>query len=159
MQYRRSCERRDLALLGKIDKWAAPKYWAEVEYRDVTTDGLLRMWRFVVCTPIGRLRPRSSASSRLLRRSVVSFIASLRIAKKSTVIRSLRRCTVAIPGIAQRMLWYDPMPLKKYLSTASSADTYSFGDQRRCDTHANKDGHTSRKWAARLDDPFYEWSE
>ena len=83
MQYRRSCERRDLALLGKIDKWAAPKYWAEVEYRDITTDGLLRMWRFVVCTPIGRLRPRSSASSRLLRRSVVSFIASLRIAKKA----------------------------------------------------------------------------
>jgi hypothetical protein len=43
VQYRRSCERRDLALLGKIDKWAAPKYWAEVEYRDITTDGLLRM--------------------------------------------------------------------------------------------------------------------
>ena len=27
---------------NKIDKWAAPKYWAEVEYRDITTDGLLR---------------------------------------------------------------------------------------------------------------------
>ena len=27
---------------NKIDKWAAPKYWAEVEYRDITRDGLLR---------------------------------------------------------------------------------------------------------------------
>ena len=27
---------------NKIDHWAAPKYWAEVEYRDITTDGLLR---------------------------------------------------------------------------------------------------------------------
>jgi bifunctional non-homologous end joining protein LigD len=27
---------------NKIDFWAAPKYWAEVEYRDITTDGLLR---------------------------------------------------------------------------------------------------------------------
>jgi bifunctional non-homologous end joining protein LigD len=27
---------------NKIDKWAAPKYLAEVEYRDITTVGLLR---------------------------------------------------------------------------------------------------------------------
>jgi bifunctional non-homologous end joining protein LigD len=27
---------------NKIDRWAEPKYWAEVEYRDITTDGLLR---------------------------------------------------------------------------------------------------------------------
>ena len=27
---------------NKIDHWAAPKYWAEVEYRDITRDGLLR---------------------------------------------------------------------------------------------------------------------
>ena len=27
---------------NKIDHWAAPKYWAEVEYRDITSDGLLR---------------------------------------------------------------------------------------------------------------------
>jgi hypothetical protein len=26
---------------NKIDKWTAPKYWAEVGYRDITTDGLL----------------------------------------------------------------------------------------------------------------------
>jgi ATP-dependent DNA ligase len=29
-----------------IDKWVAPKYWAEVEYRDITTDGLLRHTTF-----------------------------------------------------------------------------------------------------------------
>ena len=27
---------------NKIDHWAKPKYWAEVEFRDITTDGLLR---------------------------------------------------------------------------------------------------------------------
>ena len=27
---------------NKIDQWAQPKYWAEVEYRDITRDGLLR---------------------------------------------------------------------------------------------------------------------
>lgn len=27
---------------NKIDHWAAPKYWAEVEFRDITADGLLR---------------------------------------------------------------------------------------------------------------------
>jgi ATP-dependent DNA ligase len=27
---------------NKIDKWVAPKCWAEIEYRDITTDGLLR---------------------------------------------------------------------------------------------------------------------
>jgi ATP-dependent DNA ligase len=26
----------------KIDKWVEPRYWAEVEYRDITADGLLR---------------------------------------------------------------------------------------------------------------------
>jgi ATP-dependent DNA ligase len=26
----------------KIDHWAAPKYWAEVAYSDITSDGLLR---------------------------------------------------------------------------------------------------------------------
>jgi bifunctional non-homologous end joining protein LigD len=31
---------------NKIDHWAAPKYWAEVEYRDITTDGLLRHTTF-----------------------------------------------------------------------------------------------------------------
>lgn len=31
---------------NKIDHWCAPKYWAEVEYRDVTTDGLLRHTTF-----------------------------------------------------------------------------------------------------------------
>jgi bifunctional non-homologous end joining protein LigD len=31
---------------NKIDNWAAPKYWAEVEYRDITTDGLLRHTTF-----------------------------------------------------------------------------------------------------------------
>jgi len=31
---------------NKIDHWVAPKYWAEVEYRDVTTDGLLRHTTF-----------------------------------------------------------------------------------------------------------------
>ena len=31
---------------NKIDKWTAPKYWAEVEYRDITTDGLLRHTTF-----------------------------------------------------------------------------------------------------------------
>jgi bifunctional non-homologous end joining protein LigD len=27
---------------NEIDHWAAPKYWAEVAYRDITSDGLLR---------------------------------------------------------------------------------------------------------------------
>jgi bifunctional non-homologous end joining protein LigD len=27
---------------NKIDNWAAPKYWAEIGYRDITSDGLLR---------------------------------------------------------------------------------------------------------------------
>jgi bifunctional non-homologous end joining protein LigD len=27
---------------NKIDNWAAPKYWAEVGFRDITSDGLLR---------------------------------------------------------------------------------------------------------------------
>jgi bifunctional non-homologous end joining protein LigD len=27
---------------NKIENWAAPKYWAEVDYRDITADGLLR---------------------------------------------------------------------------------------------------------------------
>ena len=27
---------------NKIDHWCRPRYWAEVEYRDITTDGLLR---------------------------------------------------------------------------------------------------------------------
>jgi ATP-dependent DNA ligase len=27
---------------NEIDYWAAPKYWAEVAYRDITSDGLLR---------------------------------------------------------------------------------------------------------------------
>ena len=27
---------------SKIDHWAEPKYWAEVDYRDITSDGLLR---------------------------------------------------------------------------------------------------------------------
>ena len=31
---------------NKIDNWAAPKYWAEVEYRDITSDGLLRHCTF-----------------------------------------------------------------------------------------------------------------
>jgi bifunctional non-homologous end joining protein LigD len=31
---------------NKIDHWAAPKYWAEVEYRDITADGLLRHTTF-----------------------------------------------------------------------------------------------------------------
>jgi bifunctional non-homologous end joining protein LigD len=31
---------------NKIDHWAAPKYWAEVEYRNITTDGLLRHTTF-----------------------------------------------------------------------------------------------------------------
>jgi bifunctional non-homologous end joining protein LigD len=31
---------------NKIDKWAAPKYWAEVDYRDITSDGLLRHTTF-----------------------------------------------------------------------------------------------------------------
>ena len=31
---------------NKIDHWAALKYWAEVEYRDITTDGLLRHTTF-----------------------------------------------------------------------------------------------------------------
>jgi bifunctional non-homologous end joining protein LigD len=31
---------------NKIDHWAAPKYWAEVEYRDITSDGLLRHTSF-----------------------------------------------------------------------------------------------------------------
>jgi bifunctional non-homologous end joining protein LigD len=31
---------------NKIDNWVAPKYWAEVEYRDITTDGLLRHTTF-----------------------------------------------------------------------------------------------------------------
>jgi bifunctional non-homologous end joining protein LigD len=31
---------------NKIDHWAAPKYWAEVEYRDITSDGLLRHTTF-----------------------------------------------------------------------------------------------------------------
>ncbi len=26
----------------KIDRWVEPKYWAEVDYRDITSDGLLR---------------------------------------------------------------------------------------------------------------------
>jgi bifunctional non-homologous end joining protein LigD len=30
----------------KIDCWVEPKYWAEVEYRDITTDGLLRHTTF-----------------------------------------------------------------------------------------------------------------
>jgi bifunctional non-homologous end joining protein LigD len=29
-----------------IDNWTAPKYWAEVEYRDITADGLLRHTTF-----------------------------------------------------------------------------------------------------------------
>ena len=31
---------------NKIDHWVQPKYWAEVEYRDITTDGLLRHTTF-----------------------------------------------------------------------------------------------------------------
>jgi bifunctional non-homologous end joining protein LigD len=31
---------------NKIDFWTAPKYWAEVAYRDITTDGLLRHTTF-----------------------------------------------------------------------------------------------------------------
>jgi bifunctional non-homologous end joining protein LigD len=31
---------------NKIDHWCAPKYWAEVEYRDITADGLLRHTTF-----------------------------------------------------------------------------------------------------------------
>jgi bifunctional non-homologous end joining protein LigD len=31
---------------NKIDHWAKPKYWAEVEYRDITSDGLLRHTTF-----------------------------------------------------------------------------------------------------------------
>jgi ATP-dependent DNA ligase len=31
---------------NKIDHWALPKYWAEVEYRDITSDGLLRHTTF-----------------------------------------------------------------------------------------------------------------
>jgi ATP-dependent DNA ligase len=31
---------------NKIDHWVAPKYWAEVEYRDLTADGLLRHTTF-----------------------------------------------------------------------------------------------------------------
>jgi bifunctional non-homologous end joining protein LigD len=31
---------------NKIDHWCAPKYWAEVGYRDITTDGLLRHTTF-----------------------------------------------------------------------------------------------------------------
>jgi bifunctional non-homologous end joining protein LigD len=31
---------------NKIDHWVSPKYWAEVEYRDITTDGLLRHTTF-----------------------------------------------------------------------------------------------------------------
>jgi hypothetical protein len=31
---------------NKIDNWAAPKYGAEVEYRDITTEGLLRHTTF-----------------------------------------------------------------------------------------------------------------
>lgn len=27
---------------NKIDNWAAPDYWAEVGFRDIPTDGLLR---------------------------------------------------------------------------------------------------------------------
>jgi ATP-dependent DNA ligase len=27
---------------NKIDNWSAPKYWAEIGYRDITSDGLLR---------------------------------------------------------------------------------------------------------------------
>ena len=49
---------------NKIDKWAAPKYWAEVEYRDITTDGLLRHVTFRASTPTGQRRRRSLASSR-----------------------------------------------------------------------------------------------
>ncbi len=30
----------------QIYHWAAPIYWAEVEYRDITTDGLLRHTTF-----------------------------------------------------------------------------------------------------------------
>jgi len=32
---------------NKIDHRAAPKYWAEVEYRDIATDGLLRHVTFL----------------------------------------------------------------------------------------------------------------
>lgn len=31
---------------NKIDHWAAPKYWAEAGYRDITSDGLLRHTTF-----------------------------------------------------------------------------------------------------------------
>ncbi len=31
---------------NKIDNWATPKYWAEVEFRDITSDGLLRHTTF-----------------------------------------------------------------------------------------------------------------
>ena len=31
---------------NKIDHWVEPKYWAEVEYRDITADGLLRHTTF-----------------------------------------------------------------------------------------------------------------
>jgi bifunctional non-homologous end joining protein LigD len=31
---------------NKIDYWVQPKYWAEVEYRDITADGLLRHTTF-----------------------------------------------------------------------------------------------------------------
>jgi ATP-dependent DNA ligase len=32
---------------NKIDHWAAPKYWSEVEYRDITTDGLPHVPRLI----------------------------------------------------------------------------------------------------------------
>jgi len=31
---------------NKIDQWVQPKFWAEVEYRDITADGLLRHTTF-----------------------------------------------------------------------------------------------------------------
>ena len=49
---------------NKIDKWAAPQYWAEGEYRDITTDGLLRHVTFRASTPTGQRRRRSLASLR-----------------------------------------------------------------------------------------------
>ena len=72
----------------KIDKWTAPKYWAEVEYRDITTDGLLRHTTFrglyasraakkplVAKFKQERAAPRASGSGRLEQEEDVPYDA------------------------------------------------------------------------------------
>ena len=64
---------------NKIDHWAAPKYWAEVEYRAITSDGLLRHTTF-------RGLYASRTAKKAARRQIQGLAASL------SARRTARQC-------------------------------------------------------------------